>query len=86
MPNFEHWDDDRLHAYLTAEAEKREERFVVEEHGSEWVAEFLNSNPLAGEVVPMEDDFVTLPEELRATGRDRRSAMLRLAYLVADES
>jgi hypothetical protein len=81
-------DDGALENYLTGSARERNERFVVEERDGEWVAEFRSPNELAGEVLPMGvDAAVILGDEnvmLRANGPDRRTAMLRLAQVLAN--
>jgi hypothetical protein len=51
--HFDALNDEALHGYLTRAAVERGERFVVEQRGDEWIAEFQVSNPLAGEVVPL---------------------------------
>lgn len=73
VPEFERLDDDALHAYLSGAASDRGERFVVGQREREWVAEFRFDNPLGGEGV-----------RVSGNGADRRTAMLRLAYLVAN--
>jgi hypothetical protein len=88
MSGFDELDEGALHGYSTGAANERGERFVVEQRGHEWVAQFRVPNPLAGEVVPVGDAAATLLDKavsLGMPGRDRRVAMLRLAELVAAE-
>jgi hypothetical protein len=75
--------DEALLGYLTGAAVEREERLVIEERDGEWVAETRTKSGLGGEVVLVDDDALTLPEEAVILGADRRTAMLRLAHLLA---
>lgn len=86
--NLDALDEDGLRAHLKAKAAERGERFYTEESGGEWVAQFRSPNELAGEVVPVGDGAVILPGEIvisSASGPDRRTAMLHLAWLIAGE-
>ena len=61
---------------------------MIEERDGEWFAETKNPSGLGGEVVPLADQAVTLPDAVvpyRATGPDRRTAALELARLIADQ-
>jgi hypothetical protein len=84
---FDALNDDALLGYLTGAAVEREERLVIEERDSEWFAETWVMSGLGGEIVPFNDGDVILPDEaviLGVNGPDRRTAMLRLAHLLAD--
>ena len=72
---FEGLSEDALDAYLTGAAVVRGERLSIEQSGDEWVAALLRESALGGEVVI-----------LSVHGPDRRSAMVRLATLVAQAS
>jgi hypothetical protein len=85
---FDAMTDDTLLAHLYGEAAELGQQLVIEERGGEWFAETKNPSGLGGEVVPLADQAVTLPEEVvpyRATGPDRRTAMLELGRLIADQ-
>jgi hypothetical protein len=81
----DHLDDGALHNYLTGTAADRAERFVLEQEGDRWVAEFRAPTPLTGEIIPTEHGAIVVPEggSLKVEAGDPRTAMLALADLVA---
>jgi hypothetical protein len=72
--SFDALTDDALLGYLTGAAVEREERLVIEERDDEWFAETRSASGFGGEAVI-----------LGVNGPDRRTAMLRLAHLLAEQ-
>jgi len=88
VSNLDALTEDELHAHLKAQAQERGERFYVEESEDEWLAQFRVPNRLAGEVIPVDEGAMVLPGEnvhYSINGRDRRTAMVRRAKLLAGE-
>ena len=83
---FDHYSDRELTHHLTRIAEQRGERFVVEERDGQWYAEFRTPSELAGEIVPVGDEYVRLGDEVvmvGINGPDAHTAMVRLADHIA---
>jgi hypothetical protein len=72
--SFDALTDEALRGYLTGAAVEREERLVIEERDGEWFAEMRSPSGFGGEAVI-----------LGVNGPDRRTAMLRLAHLLAEQ-
>ncbi len=67
--------DDALLGYLTGEASERDQRLRIDRSDGDWVAAFVAESGLGGEAV-----------SLSVNGPDRRTAMLRLAELISQQS